>query len=91
MRKMMFRSLIFAILLVIGYYAVQVFWGYYITLKYVPDISNSSSAIDFGSHKVEFGIKASPLNVISEIMIIMAIGVVIYISGSYVTKKITTS
>lgn len=89
MKITIFRSMLFAITLSIVYYAVQVFWGYYMTLKYVPDISNSYAAIEsFGNREVEFGFKPSPFDVTREIMIIMAIGGFIYISGSYVTKKI---
>lgn len=88
MRKRIFRSLIFAITLVLVYYAFQMFMGFYTTLKYVPDIRDSYSAINFGSHKVAFGIKAAPFEVVIEILTIMVIGVVTYLSGSYVTKKI---
>lgn len=88
MGKRIVRSLIFAITLVIVYYAFQVFMGYYATLKYVPDIPGSYSAMNFGSNKVAFGIKAAPAEVVFEILTIMIIGVVIYLLGSYVTKKI---
>lgn len=89
MRKKIFRSLLFAVTLVIGYYICQMLMGIYTTLNYVPDIINSYSAIDnFGGHKVAFGVKASPVDTMIEVMIIMVIGVVTYLSGSYVRKKI---
>ncbi|MBA2940094.1 hypothetical protein HZF08_17410 [Paenibacillus sp. CGMCC 1.16610] len=89
MKRKIFRSLIFAIILVIVYYAFQMLMGVYLTWKYVPDILDSYSAIDtFGSHQVAFGVKAAPVEVVAEVIIIMVIGVVTYFSGSYVTKKI---
>lgn len=88
MGKRIVRSLIFAITLIIVYYAFQVFIGFYTTLKYVPDIRGSYSAMNFGSNKVAFGIKAAPAEVVIEILTIMVIGVVTYLSGSYVSKKI---
>jgi len=89
MKRKIFRSLIFAISLVIAYYAFQMLMGVYLTWKYVPDILDTYSAIDnFGNHQVAFGVKAAPAEVVVENIIIMVIGVVTYFSGCYVTKKI---
>ncbi|MCY9661999.1 hypothetical protein P5G65_27430 [Paenibacillus chondroitinus] len=89
MKRKIVRSLIFAIILVFVYYAFQMLMGVYLTWKYVPDILDSYSAIEaFGSHQVAFGVKAASVEVVAEIIIIMAIGVVTYFSGSCVTKKI---
>ncbi|BFT71680.1 hypothetical protein [Paenibacillus sp. P36] len=89
MKRKIFRSLIFAIILVIVYYAFQMLMGVYLTWKYVPDILDSYSAIDtFGSNQVAFGVKETPVEMVAEIIIIMVIGVVTYFSGGYVTKKI---
>jgi hypothetical protein len=59
MKKTIFPSIAFSLILVIIYYGVQIGWGYYMTLNYVPDIINSYKSVDHLQQTISFGVKST--------------------------------
>jgi hypothetical protein len=86
MKKTIFQSIAFSLILVIIYYGVQIGWGYYMTLNYVPDIINSYKSVDHLQQTISFGVNR-PIGMVSEVLVLMTLGILVFITGKFVIKK----
>ncbi|MDR6882332.1 hypothetical protein [Bacillus sp. 3255] len=88
MARTFFKSIVFACLFLVVYYIIKMAWGYYMVMKYTPDIVQAYSASEHLSSKVSFGVSASTSEMLIESASILVLGVAIYMLCSYFLHKI---
>ena len=82
MRRTLIQSVLFAILLILVYYGVQMGRGYFMTLQYVPEAFDNISSVDLQS-SVTFGSIARPYSFTVELLGLLVIGMAVFIAGKF--------
>lgn len=88
MKKTVLQALLFAVLVIIIYYAVQIGIGMYLTMTYVPDIAGHYSSVDYLQRKVSFGVIYSGFSVAVELVLLIAAAMALFIGGKLLLNKI---
>lgn len=88
MRKPIVRAFTVGLVVVFVYYAFQIVQGMFLTLNYVPDVLKAYDSVDDLQHKVSFGIVASPVWIVFEVLGLMALGMVVYYLGRLLRRKL---
>lgn len=78
MRKPIVRAVAVGLLFVFGYFALQIIWGMYLTLHYVPDMIESSEPVHVLQQDVAFGFVFNPLGAIVEVLGLLTFGMILY-------------
>ncbi|MDF2963969.1 MAG: hypothetical protein K0S39_5704 [Paenibacillus sp.] len=88
MMRTVVQSALFSIVLIIIYYGIQIGYGYYKTLNYVPDIMSSYDSVDYLQHKVAFGTRVRPFGFFGEFVVLLGSGIIIFTIGKFILKRI---
>ena len=87
MKRTIIQSILFACLLIVVFYSVRIAWGYYSARDTVPDTIDNYTSVEYLQQHVGLGVIFSPLDVIMEIFMLLAIGMIIFIAGKFIIKK----
>lgn len=90
MKKTLIRSLIVGLIFAFVYYAIQIIRGMYLSMKYVPEIVNKNTTMDYLQHKITFGHEYSSMWRIIEFSSLMLLGIIVYFSWR-IMRNITTA
>jgi hypothetical protein len=90
MKKTLIRSLIVGLIFAFVYYAIQIIRGMYLSMKYVPEIVNKNTTMDYLQHKITFGHEYSSMWRIIEFSSLMLLGIIVYFSWK-IMRNITTA
>ncbi|MGN7356196.1 hypothetical protein ACTHPF_02445 [Paenibacillus sp. SAF-054] len=83
MRRTLIQSVLFASLLILVYYGVQMGMGYFMTLQYVPEAFDNISSVESLQSSVSFGSIARPYSFTVELLGLLVIGMAVFIAGKF--------
>ncbi|NUU60575.1 hypothetical protein [Paenibacillus agri] len=89
MKKPLIGSLIVGLIFAFVYYAIQIIQGMYLSKKYVPDIVDKYTTMDYLQHKITFGHEYSSMWRIIEFSGLMLLGIIVYFTWK-ILRRITT-
>ncbi len=78
MKRPIIRALAVGLLFVILYYGFRILLGMYLTMNYVPDISESYGSVDVLQHTIAFGVALHPARILLEVPGLVLLGAVVY-------------
>lgn len=73
---------------IVIYFGIQIGWGMYQTMNYVPDVIKAYGTVGYLENKVSFGVAASPLGMAGEIALLFAAGMAAYFALKWIFRTI---
>ncbi|MBD8496944.1 hypothetical protein [Paenibacillus arenosi] len=88
MKRTLLQAFLFSIAICLLYFVIQIAMGMYNTITYVPDIEKHYETVEYVSQEVSIGATGGVVGTIVPIGIILVVGMIGFIAGKLVWKKV---
>lgn len=88
MGKTIIQSVLFSMGVIVIYFGIQIGWGMYQTMNYVPDVIKAYGTVGYLENKVSFGVIGSPTDWAGQLALLFVAGVAAFFALRWIFRTI---